>query len=1524
MSWHRIYLKSPDLQFLILTISLLSFTASFPQSDNTGKISGWVRNRSLQPLDQVEVRAVTSVGTYFYRLTYTNPDGSYELNNLPVGQYFLRVQNKSGYLNYYYHNTLEKSQATLIKLDAGQHIRNINFELDQGGFISGRIFDANGKPLTATTSIGFMDAQNYNSWGFINSNPDGSYISPALPAGTHIVKASALPAGYVMTYYNGVSSQDSAQAIRVAVGDTVKKINFYLQTGGAISGLVLSDTPDQKPIANAWIVVTNWENGEWSSECWSNSNGYYCAAGLRPGAYRVKIFSVDPSKYHTEYYQNAAQAEYATKVYVVNKDTTRNIKFFLDPVKRLTLANDFIEFCVSDRYPGTNLTLKINGGLPQTPLDDGKPILFGHPYPYTSFTTVWVDGKTTNFGSSEGLLLEAPYISNDYKSISRKWSYSGIQVKQKISLIASEWSEHKFEDTAQIQYIVTNTDQMPHQIGLRILLDTMLGKEDAAPIRTSNCTYVSRERDFYPPQIPNWWLAIEGYNYVTNFSVQGTLQGFGATSPDRFAIVNWSRIFQTQWEYTIDRDVIITKDSGVAMWWEPTTLQPGQTRTYVTFLGLGAMPPDVEPPYTQNHQPKKDATAVALNTPIQFEVLDDYMGVDSTSIALRVNGNAVLPQIAGTLNKYRVSYDPQNAFNYSDTISVEIDASDLAIRPNRMATERYKFYMIRDTLAPEIKQLYPWPNASHVPRDTSLSLVLFDRHSGLDTNSIAVYVNGRSINFDLQAKTNEALVRHHFVPPFRERDEVRVRIVARDRVRPPNVLDSLFTFVIMPDTLPPRVEFYSPLDRSQEIALDSSIVIRLVDDFSGIDRQSIQFSVNEQPVVPKIDGDSSRFIITYLPERGYRYNQQIKVRIEAHDLAKKANRMSPFEFSFETATDTLPPTIVSVTPAPEDTNVSPLPRFLIDIMDDRSGIDSSGIELWVNHTKVAFERTGHPLAYRIAYQPERPFDYLTWIPVRIEARDCSYPPNHMAPFDFKFRIMREKDRTPPRTERHQPARGAIGVDPASDVSFHVLDDQSGVDRSSIVLKINEQVVAPKIEGSPNDYLVTYQPPQPFWYGERVTIEIEAQDLAPDTVNIMPTDRYVITILRDTIPPALEWLAPGPPGSHQVPLEAEFRAQITDDLTGIDLESIEFAFRGQRERPVISGYGASCQLYFKPAVPMKYNEQVQVLLKVNDRATPPNRNSDTLFTFFTIEDHDPPYVLSCSPENEARGIDFNTDLAIQLNDDVAGVDVRSIVMTVENDTVQPDISGTPGSYTLRYHHPDGFRPGQEVNISIAAADRSDPPNRMPDYHFRFFILVILPNISIPSFTSDAQQLLVHRSATVVGRVRVDTAPVFDPIQIQLLDNQVVVMDTMVLIRNKDEELQFQRSLSFLSRDRHELVLRVDPRNFISESNEEDNVAAIAIDVAEGALIVRSNPFTPNGDGINDVVNFNFEELSIALPLLKLFDVSGRLVATLQQPQGYSLVWDGRDRFGNPAPPGAYLYLLYDRGQVIANGYVVLAR
>ncbi len=58
-------------------------------------------------------------------------------------------------------------------------------------------------------------------------------------------------------------------------------------------------------------------------------------------------------------------------------------------------------------------------------------------------------------------------------------------------------------------------------------------------------------------------------------------------------------------------------------------------------------------------------------------------------------------------------------------------------------------------------------------------------------------------------------------------------------------------------------------------------------------------------------------------------------------------------------------------------------------------------------------------------------------------------------------------------------------------------------------------------------------------------------------------------------------------------------------------------------------------------------------------------------------------------------------------------------------------------------------------------------------------------------------------------------------------------------------------------------------------------------------------------------------------LAVFDVGGRMVATVRAPTGGRLIWDGRDRAGQPAPSGIYLWRL-EAGVDRREGKVVMVR
>jgi hypothetical protein len=92
-----------------------------------------------------------------------------------------------------------------------------------------------------------------------------------------------------------------------------------------------------------------------------------------------------------------------------------------------------------------------------------------------------------------------------------------------------------------------------------------------------------------------------------------------------------------------------------------------------------------------------------------------------------------------------------------------------------------------------------------------------------------------------------------------------------------------------------------------------------------------------------------------------------------------------------------------------------------------------------------------------------------------------------------------------------------------------------------------------------------------------------------------------------------------------------------------------------------------------------------------------------------------------------------------------------------------------------------------------------------------------------------------------------------------------------------------------------------------------------------VTVRPNPFTPNGDGINDQTVFDFSSFDISHPTLKLFNIAGRLIRSLEPSRPrQEFYWDGLDDDAQLVPPGLFIYIIEEDGRKIESGHVAMVR
>ncbi len=256
--------------------------------------------------------------------------------------------------------------------------------------------------------------------------------------------------------------------------------------------------------------------------------------------------------------------------------------------------------------PGTTLTDPSNDYLAILVGSDGRfnsgatGIITGSEYrisyawpnvPSTSFTTIRVDGVDRVLGYDGALPMLGPTDVSPTMS-ETEWVIGDIEVTQQLSLVTGTSTGRP--DTGQYTYKLRNlSSTQAHDVGARVMIDTMLANNDAAPFRVPGTGDVTTEMDFLGASIPEYWQAFEDLSNP-NIMAQGTLKGGGAVTPDRFSICSWSRVWNAQynipsaWDYTTT-PALPTGDSATVMWWNPITLQPGESRTVTTFYGLATM-----------------------------------------------------------------------------------------------------------------------------------------------------------------------------------------------------------------------------------------------------------------------------------------------------------------------------------------------------------------------------------------------------------------------------------------------------------------------------------------------------------------------------------------------------------------------------------------------------------------------------------------------------------------------------------------------------------------------------------------------------------------------------------------------------------------------------------------------------------------------------------------------------------------------------------------------------------------------
>ena len=265
------------------------------------------------------------------------------------------------------------------------------------------------------------------------------------------------------------------------------------------------------------------------------------------------------------------------------------------------VENEFIKIITGpEGFDHPRFSIETTGGDPSTEKDNNLPLIYGRPKPWTSYTTIAIDNNMYGFGTQTLKRAGKKAIYGQViESISTKDAMTatvkvgGVLAAQTLSLFRNPLTNVK--DAVLIEYTLKNESAVTRNIGLRIMMDTMMGSNDAAPFRIGEESIVS-ERSYKGDQIMDFWQSFDSLS-SPNVIAQGLLRHgpAGLTPPDELILMNWGSLADQPYNVRIEdgrsfiRDGEDEPDTALALLFNQKPLGPDAVRIFRTVMGLGGI-----------------------------------------------------------------------------------------------------------------------------------------------------------------------------------------------------------------------------------------------------------------------------------------------------------------------------------------------------------------------------------------------------------------------------------------------------------------------------------------------------------------------------------------------------------------------------------------------------------------------------------------------------------------------------------------------------------------------------------------------------------------------------------------------------------------------------------------------------------------------------------------------------------------------------------------------------------------------
>ena len=324
----------------------------------------------------------------------TDEDGNYRITNVPPGTYEV-ISASPVYV-------ASEGRRSLI-VGKNETVENIDIVLDRGGVITGKVTDAEGRPVIeeAVYLSAVTTTQRVPYFRNIRTDDRGIYRAYGVPAGRYTVYAgrrtnssvgSRRQGEYQRTYHPSAVDPAAATAINVSEGSEAINVDITLgappRTYSARGRIINSETNKPRPNTRVGVQVF-YQHGTSASGgvAESNKDGEFNVENLGPGKYAV--YSEPPAD--SGWYSDAVHFEVTDRDVdglVIKTSTGASVSGVVilegtdDAKVRATLLASRIFGQIVDGYlgrPNPSATINPNGSFRITGLAAGRLMLHLQP-----------------------------------------------------------------------------------------------------------------------------------------------------------------------------------------------------------------------------------------------------------------------------------------------------------------------------------------------------------------------------------------------------------------------------------------------------------------------------------------------------------------------------------------------------------------------------------------------------------------------------------------------------------------------------------------------------------------------------------------------------------------------------------------------------------------------------------------------------------------------------------------------------------------------------------------------------------------------------------------------------------------------------------------------------------------------------------------------------------------------------------------------------------------------------------------